>query len=116
MNGQLLLMLLGRQLGRFLCVCHQEIRRKIKTLGDGMRKCRIVRGKRLAKKNWDNQRNEENRQEYKDMCHKVKRVVAKAKGKAFDDLYEKLDTKEGEKGLVPIDQTERPSWQRCATG
>ena len=30
------------------------------------------------------------------MCHKVKRVVAKAKGKTFDELYEKLDTKEGE--------------------
>ena len=40
-----------------------------------------IRGKRLAKKNWDNRRNEENRQEYKDMCRKVKRVVAKAKEK-----------------------------------
>ena len=58
-----------------------------------------IRGKRLAKKNWDNQRNEENNQEYKDMCHKVKRVIAKAKRKAFDELYEKLDTKEGEKDL-----------------
>ena len=56
-----------------------------------------IREKRLAKKNWDNQRNEENRQEYKDMCRKVKRVVFKAKRKAFDELYEKLDTKEGEK-------------------
>ena len=33
------------------------------------------------------------------MCHKIKRVVAKAKGKVFDKLYEKLDTKEGEKDL-----------------
>ena len=58
-----------------------------------------IRGKRLAKKNWDNQRNEENRQEHKDMCRKVKRVVGKAKGKAFDELYDKLDTNEGEKAL-----------------
>ena len=43
-------------------------------------------GKRLAKKNWHNQRDEGNRQEYKNMCRKVKRVVAKAKGKAFDEL------------------------------
>ena len=41
MNGQLLLMLLGRQLGKFL-VCHQDRRRKIETLGGGMRKCRNV--------------------------------------------------------------------------
>ena len=43
---------------------------------------------------------------------KFKRVVAKAKGKAFDELYEKLDTKEAEKDLY----RERQSWQRCATG
>ena len=36
------------------------------------------------------------------MCSKVKRVVAKAKGKAFDELYEKLDTKEGEKDLYRL--------------
>ena len=65
-----------------------------------MQEC--IRGKRLTKKNWDNQRNEENRQEYKDMCQKVKRVVAKAKGKTFDELYEKLDTKEGEKDLYRL--------------
>ena len=41
MNGQLLLMLLGRQLGRFL-VCHQDRRGKIETLGGRMRKCRNV--------------------------------------------------------------------------
>ena len=36
------------------------------------------------------------------MCRKVKRVVAKAKGKVFDELYEKLDTKEGGKGLYRL--------------
>ena len=35
-----------------------------------VREC--IRGKRLSKNNWDNQRNEENRQEYKDMCRKIK--------------------------------------------
>ena len=49
------------------------------------------------------------------MCHKVKRVVAKAKGKAFDKLYEKLDTKEEEKDLHRLVR-QRLSWQRCATG
>ena len=41
MSGQLLLMLLGRHLGRFL-VCHQDRRRKIETLGGEMRKCRNI--------------------------------------------------------------------------
>ena len=46
MNGQLLLMLSGRQLGKFL-VCHQD-RRKIETLDGGMRKCRNV----LEERDW----------------------------------------------------------------
>ena len=54
----------------------------------------------------------ENRQEYKDMCCKVKRVAAKAKGKTFDELYKKLDTKEGERDLYRLIR-QRPSWQRC---
>ena len=80
-------------------MCHQDKRRKIDTWwwNEEVQEC--VRGKRLAKEKWENQRNEENRQEYKDMCRKVKRVVVKAKGKAFDELYEKLDTKLGEKDL-----------------
>ena len=44
----------------------------------------------------------------KDMFHKVKRVVTKAKEKAFDELYEKLDTKEGEKDLYQLAR-QRPS-------
>ena len=38
-----------------------------------------TRGKTLTKENWDNQRNNKNRQDYKNMCCKVKRAVAKAK-------------------------------------
>ena len=36
------------------------------------------------------------------MCCKVKREVAKAKEKADDELYEKLETKEGEKELYRL--------------
>ena len=50
----------------------------------------------MAKKNWDSQRDEESRQEYKEWRHKAKREVAKAKEKAYGELYEKLETKEGE--------------------
>ena len=37
-----------------------------------------TRRKRSAKKNWDSQRNEESKREYKEMCCKAKSEVAKA--------------------------------------
>ncbi|KAK3540508.1 hypothetical protein QTP70_032472, partial [Hemibagrus guttatus] len=56
-----------------------------------------IQRKRLAKKKWDMDRTEENRQEYKESQHRVKRKVSKAKQKAYDELYTRLDTIEGEK-------------------
>ncbi|XP_065665481.1 uncharacterized protein LOC136086910 [Hydra vulgaris] len=56
-----------------------------------------LKGKRLAKKNWDFQQDEESRHKYKEMCGKTKRALAKTKEKAYSYLYEKLNTKEGKK-------------------
>ena len=61
-----------------------------------------IRKKRLAKKRWDIQRYEESKQEYKEMRREAKKGVAKAKSKAYDELYEGLDTKEGEKTLYRL--------------
>ncbi|KAK3543189.1 hypothetical protein QTP70_012289 [Hemibagrus guttatus] len=61
-----------------------------------------VQRKRLAKKKWDMDRTEENRQEYKELQRRVKREVSKAKQKAYDELYTRLDTREGEKDLYSI--------------
>ncbi|KAK3548232.1 hypothetical protein QTP70_005139 [Hemibagrus guttatus] len=58
--------------------------------------------KRLAKKKWDTDRTEENRQEYKELQRRVKREVSKAKQKAYDELYTRLDTREGEKDLYRL--------------
>ncbi|KAK3536218.1 hypothetical protein QTP86_000195 [Hemibagrus guttatus] len=58
-----------------------------------------IQRKRLAKKKWDMDRTEENRQEYKELQCRVKREVSKAKQKAYDELYTRLDTREGEKDL-----------------
>ncbi|XP_065652871.1 uncharacterized protein LOC136080186 [Hydra vulgaris] len=66
-----------------------------------------LRGKRLAKKNWHLQQEEESRQKYNDVCGKTKRAVAKAKEKAYCNI-KKLNTKEGEKDSVQIGQTEKP--------
>ncbi|KAK3531886.1 hypothetical protein QTP70_034392, partial [Hemibagrus guttatus] len=58
-----------------------------------------IQRKRLAKKKWDMDRTEENRQEYKELQRRVKREVSKAKQKAYDELYTRLDTREGEKDM-----------------
>ena len=62
----------------------------------------IIRKKRLAKKRWDIQRDEESKQEYKEMRREAKEEVAKAKSMAHDELYEGLHTKEGEKTLYRL--------------
>ncbi|KAK3569482.1 hypothetical protein QTP86_031418 [Hemibagrus guttatus] len=47
-------------------------------------------------------RTEENRQEYKELQCRVKREVSKAKQKAYDELYTRLDTREGERDLYRL--------------
>ncbi|KAK3566785.1 hypothetical protein QTP86_004517 [Hemibagrus guttatus] len=61
-----------------------------------------IQRKRLAKKKWDMDRTEVNRQEYKELQCRVKREVSKAKQKANDELYTRLDTREGEKDLYRL--------------
>ncbi|KAK3510973.1 hypothetical protein QTP70_027784 [Hemibagrus guttatus] len=61
-----------------------------------------IQRKSLAKKKWDMDSTEENRQEYKELQRRVKREVSKAKQKAYDDLYTRLDTREGEKDLYRL--------------
>ncbi|KAK3508721.1 hypothetical protein QTP70_004263 [Hemibagrus guttatus] len=61
-----------------------------------------IQRKRLAKRKWDMDRTEENRQEYKELQRRVKREVSKAKQKAYDELYTRLDTREGEKDLYRL--------------
>ncbi|KAK3575645.1 hypothetical protein QTP86_031602, partial [Hemibagrus guttatus] len=61
-----------------------------------------IQRKRLAKKKWDMDRTEENRQEYKELQRRVKKEVSKAKQKAYDELYTRLDTIEGQKDLYRL--------------
>ncbi|MCJ8729266.1 hypothetical protein PDJAM_G00104150 [Pangasius djambal] len=61
-----------------------------------------IQRKRLAKKKWDMDRTEKNRQEYKELQHRVKREVAKARQEAYDELYTRLDTREGQKDLYRL--------------
>ena len=48
------------------------------------------------------QRDEESKQEYKEMRREAKKEVAKAKNNAYDELYKELDSKEGERTLYRL--------------
>ncbi|KAK3511279.1 hypothetical protein QTP70_034774, partial [Hemibagrus guttatus] len=61
-----------------------------------------IQRKRLAKKKWDMDRTEENREQYKELQRRVKMEVSKAKQKAYDKLYTRLDTREGQKDLYRL--------------
>ncbi|XP_016106680.1 uncharacterized protein [Sinocyclocheilus grahami] len=61
-----------------------------------------IQRKRLARKKWDSEKTEKSRQEYREMQREVKIEVAKAKQKAYEDLYARLDSKEGERDLYRL--------------
>ncbi|KAK3555147.1 hypothetical protein QTP86_009990 [Hemibagrus guttatus] len=58
-----------------------------------------IQRKRLAKKKWDMDRTEENRQEYKELQRRVKREVSKAKQKAYDELLTSESREQVEENL-----------------
>ena len=68
--------------------------------GGGMRK--FKKEKKEAKKAWDKTRNKNTKKVYKEKKSKAKKTVAMAKGCVYDDLYTRLETKEGEKELYRL--------------
>ncbi|KAK3572065.1 hypothetical protein QTP86_022295 [Hemibagrus guttatus] len=63
-----------------------------------------IQRKRLAKKKWDMDRTEENRQEYKELQRRVKREVSKAKQKAYDELYTRQRDRDGKDVQQKVDK------------
>ncbi|RJG15641.1 hypothetical protein D4A39_16580, partial [Alcanivorax profundi] len=61
-----------------------------------------IQRKRLARKKWDRERTEESRQEYREMQREAKIEVAKAKQKAYEDMYARLDSAEGERDVYRL--------------
>ena len=58
-----------------------------------------IKEKKEAKKAWDKIRDKNTKKIYKEKKSKAKKAVVMAKGHAYDNLYERLETKEGEKEL-----------------
>ncbi|KAK3542992.1 hypothetical protein QTP70_008686 [Hemibagrus guttatus] len=82
--------------------CCEEFRQKLRQALGGQVVLPDDWESTAAKKKWDMDRTEENRQEYKELQRRVKREVSKAKQKAYDELYTRLDTREGEKDLYRV--------------
>ena len=68
---------------------NQEVKKKLKD-------------KRNAKKVWHTMRDDASKLAYKNARKQAKRGVAKARNMAYEELYEKLETKEGENALFKI--------------
>ena len=61
-----------------------------------------IKENKEAKKTWDKIKNENTKKIYKEKKSKAKKAVAMAKGRAYDDLYATLETKDGEKELYRL--------------
>ena len=61
-----------------------------------------IKGKKDAKKRYDQSGNQVDREVYIQKRNEAKRTVARAKEEAYADLYDKLDSREGEKDLYRI--------------
>ena len=61
-----------------------------------------IKEKKEAKKAWDKIRNENIKKIYKKKKSKAKKAVAMAKGRVYDNLYARLETKECEKELYRL--------------
>ena len=61
-----------------------------------------IKEKKEAKKVWDKIRDENTKKVYKGKKNKAKKAVAMAKGRVYDDLYARLETKEGKKELYRL--------------
>ena len=61
-----------------------------------------LKDKRNAKKAWDTMRDDASKFAYKTARKQAKREVAKTRNKAYEELHEKLETKEGENELFKI--------------
>ena len=61
-----------------------------------------IKERKEAKKAWDKIRDEYTKKIFKEKKSKGKKTVAMVKGRAYDDFYARLETKEGEKELYRL--------------
>ena len=62
----------------------------------------VITAKKVAKKIWETSRRQEDKYIYRQANKAAKKAVAKNKALAMNELYEELETPEGERKLVRI--------------
>ena len=61
-----------------------------------------IRAKRDCFKAWQTNKNNQTLEAYKIAKKRAKRIVSEAKSKAYEELYNKLGTREGEKDIFKL--------------
>lgn len=70
---------------------------------------KVVKDKKEAKKRWEESQSVEDRNRYREKNKVVKKVVAQAKAKSYDDVYNELGTKEGLKKMIKLSKARNKS-------
>ena len=68
---------------------------------------KVVKGKKEAKKRWEESQLHEDRNRLRKT--KVKRVVAQAKARAYDEIYDELEAKEGLNKMLKLSKARSKS-------
>ena len=76
----------------------------------------VAKEKKDAMKLWDVLKDDESKERYNNAKKKTKRTVAKAKNEAFQELYERLETKEGVNDVLRIAKQRHKNGQGCTAG
>jgi len=76
-----------------------------------------VKDKKTKFKKWQRTRDAADQHEYQEAKKTTKRMMAEVKAKAYKDLYQKLDSREGEKMVYRLAKArERATRDVCGTG
>ena len=75
-----------------------------------------IKEKKEAKKAWDKIKDENTKKLYKEKKNKAKKAVVMAKRRAYDDLYARLEIKEGEKELYRLARQRNKAWKDVHEG
>ena len=70
---------------------------------------KVVKAKKDAKKKWEESQVEEDRDRFREKNKEVKKIVAQAKAKSYDKVYNDLETKEGLNRMIKMSKARNKS-------
>ena len=70
---------------------------------------KVVKGKKEAKKRWEESQSNEDRNRLREKNKEVKKMVAQAKARAYDEIYDELGAKEGLNKMLKLSKARSKS-------